>query len=111
MGVNHMPLGTGLCSEGKAGHIVWEELKGVEGRAEHLLEDDLGDLSRKGRKTFPVLRYEGDESRMSRHFSLLKKTVSKVSHTIAFCSNSGQLPIRPTLGALKGDNRGSKRRF
>lgn len=33
--VNHMPLTTGLFLEDKVGHIMWEELKDVEGKAKN----------------------------------------------------------------------------
>lgn len=43
--VNHRPLAAGLFLEGKVGHIMWEELREVEGRAENWLKYDLDGLS------------------------------------------------------------------
>lgn len=64
LGVNHMLMGTGLFLEGKVGHIVWEEVKEVERRAEHWLEDDLGSPTRRGKKNFfPLLIHERDVSK------------------------------------------------
>lgn len=94
-------------------HIGWEELKEVEGRAENCSEDDLSSLSQRGKKSFfPLLRHEKDVSEQhvkAFFFPVKRDSFQSIYLTTDSMADSGQLPIRPILGALEEKDRGSER--